>query len=80
VKLWKIGAIDSPDISAWVKRAPTAFGNVTRYNPKVRAFPRFNENVSFAKSFNFTENFRLDFRWEMFNIFNRVIFMFRTRT
>ncbi len=53
---------------------PTAFGNATRYNPKVRAFPVFNENVSFAKSFNFTEDFRLDFRWEMFNMFNRVVF------
>jgi len=51
-----------------------AFGNVTRYNPKVRAFPVFNENISLAKSFNFTEDFRLDFRWEMFNVFNRHIF------
>jgi hypothetical protein len=25
------------------------------------------------KSFNFTERFRLDFRWEIFNVFNRVI-------
>jgi len=53
---------------------PTAFGNVTRYNPKVRAFPTFNENVSLAKSFNFTEDLRLDFRWEMFNMFNRHVF------
>ncbi len=53
---------------------PTAFGNVTRYNPKLRAFPVFNENISLAKSFNFTEDFRLDFRWEMFNVFNRHIF------
>lgn len=61
------------DISAFPTQA-TAFGNVTRYNPKVRAFPTYNENVSLAKSFSFTEDFRLDFRWEMFNMFNRHIF------
>jgi len=61
------------DINAFPTQA-TAFGNVTRYNPKVRAFPTYNENVSLAKSFSFTEDFRLDFRWEMFNVFNRHIF------
>jgi hypothetical protein len=49
-------------------------GNGTRFNPLVRAFPSFNENVSLGKSFLFTERFRLDFRVEAFNIFNRVIF------
>jgi hypothetical protein len=53
---------------------PAAFGNATRYNPKVRAFPNFNENISIAKSFNFTETKRLDFRWEVFNLFNRTVF------
>jgi hypothetical protein len=53
---------------------PTAFGNATRYNPKVRAFPNFTENVSLAKTFRFTENFRADFRWEVFNLFNRTVF------
>jgi hypothetical protein len=52
----------------------TVFGNVTRYSPIVRSFPVFIENVSLAKSFNFTEDFRLDFRWEMFNMFNRHVF------
>lgn len=50
------------------------FGNVTRFNPKVRAFPNYNENVSFAKTFRFTESVRLDFRWELFNMFNRTVF------
>jgi hypothetical protein len=49
-------------------------GNATRFNPLVRAFPSFNENVSLGKSFLFTERFKLDFRVEAFNIFNRVIF------
>lgn len=53
---------------------PVGFGNATRYNPKVRAFPNFNENVSLAKSFYFTEQKRLDFRWEAFNLFNRTVF------
>ncbi len=33
-----------------------------------------NENLSLQKGFQFTERFRLDFRWEVFNIFNRVVF------
>ncbi len=50
---------------------PIAFGNVTRYNPKVRSFPALNENISLAKSFAFGEQRRVDFRWEAFNMFNR---------
>jgi carboxypeptidase family protein len=67
-------AVDRFMVTSSFPTQPTAFGNVTRYNPKLRAFPTFNENVSLAKSFNFTEDFRLDFRWEMFNVFNRHIF------
>ncbi|MBV6433449.1 MAG: hypothetical protein IANPNBLG_03627 [Bryobacteraceae bacterium] len=50
------------------------FGNATHYNPKLRAFPDFNENISLAKTFPITESFRADFRWEMFNMFNRTVF------
>jgi hypothetical protein len=53
---------------------PDAFGNATRYNPKVRAFPAFTENISVAKSFRLGEDKRLDFRWEIFNMFNRTVF------
>jgi hypothetical protein len=53
---------------------PAAFGNSTRYNPKVRAFPNFNENISIAKSFPLGESRRIDFRWEAFNLLNRVVF------
>jgi hypothetical protein len=67
-------AVDRFMVASAFPTQPTAFGNVTRYNPKLRAFPTFNENISLAKSFNFTEDFRLDFRWEMFNVFNRHIF------
>jgi hypothetical protein len=53
---------------------PIAFGNSTKYNPKVREFPIFNENISLAKSFALGESRRIDFRWEAFNLFNRVRF------
>lgn len=49
-------------------------GNATRYNPKVRAFPNFNENVSLGKTFVATERLRIDFRAEAFNLFNRTVF------
>jgi hypothetical protein len=61
------------DISVFPSQ-PLDFGNVTRFNPKVRTFPIFSENVSIAKSFVFTEAKRLDFRWEIFDMFNRVAF------
>ena len=51
-----------------------AFGNSTRFNPKLRQFPNYNENISLAKSFALRERMRLDFRWEAFNVLNRVRF------
>jgi hypothetical protein len=50
------------------------FGNSTRYNPKVRYFPNFNENMSVARSFPIHESVRMEFRAEAFNVFNRVRF------
>ena len=53
----------------------TQFGNMTRYNPKLRNFPDFNENISLAKSFYiFGERTHVDVRWEAFNLFNRARF------
>jgi hypothetical protein len=62
------------DPSAFPAQPNELFGNATRQNPKVRAFPSFNENISVAKSFAFGEQTRLDFRAEAFNLFNRVQF------
>jgi hypothetical protein len=62
------------DRSAFPAQPNDRFGNVTRFNPKVRQFPMFNENVSFAKSFPITESKRIDLRWELFNMFNRTVF------
>ncbi len=53
---------------------PNDFGNVTRYNPKVRSFWGLNENISVAKTFHITERVRVDVRGEAFNLLNRVIF------
>jgi len=48
------------------------YGNATKRNPKVRSPWNLNENISIARTFRFTERLRMDFRWEMFNMFNRV--------
>jgi hypothetical protein len=62
------------NIAAFPAQPAAGFGNATRYNPKLRLFPLFNENVSLAKSFYITESKRIDFRWEAFNLFNRTQF------
>ena len=53
---------------------PNDFGNVTRYNPDVRAFADLNENVSVAKTFKIGEVVRIDLRGEAFNVLNRTVF------
>lgn len=69
-----------PNVDRFLKPAnqfpaqPSAFGNATRYNPKVRAFWNKTENISVAKTFNITEGIRVDLRGEAFNLFNRTIF------
>jgi hypothetical protein len=68
-----------PAVDRFLNRAvfpaqPIGFGNMTRHNPKVRSWPSYNENISLAKRFTLGEPFSLDFRWEAFNLFNRVRF------
>ncbi len=53
---------------------PSAFGNATRFNPKVRTSRGLSENISLAKTFRFTESVHADLRAEAFNIPNRTIF------
>jgi hypothetical protein len=62
------------DKSVFPGQPSDQFGNVTRYNPKVRSFPTFNENISMAKTFVIRESKRVDFRWEAFNLLNRTVF------
>ena len=54
--------------------ALNGLGNETRYNPKVRLFPNYNENISLAKTFPVREKLKVDLRAEAFNVFNRVRF------
>jgi hypothetical protein len=49
-------------------------GNATRYNPKLRNWPTFNENISVARNITIKEQARLDLRWESFNLLNRTAF------
>jgi hypothetical protein len=50
------------------------FGNATRFNPKMRNTPGFNESVNVARTFNLKEKAHLEFRAEAFNVLNRVQF------
>ncbi|MCC6590543.1 MAG: TonB-dependent receptor [Bryobacterales bacterium] len=61
-------------ISFFPAQSNTRVGNSTRANPKLREFPNYNENISLAKTFQIHEKVRVDFRWEAFNVLNRVRF------
>jgi len=50
----------------------SVYGNGTKRNPKERSPWTLAENFSVARTFRFTERVRMDFRWELFNAFNRV--------
>lgn len=60
--------------SYWPSQATITdrLGNMTKTNPKFRSEPSFNESISVARTFRFGEALRMDFRWEAFNLFNRV--------
>ncbi len=62
-------------VSFFGPQPTTGFGNETRYNPKLRYFPNYNENLSLARSIKLNrEKQRLDFRAEAFNLLNRTQF------
>jgi hypothetical protein len=61
-------------VSFFGAQPTTGFGNETRYNPKLRSWPGFNENFSLARTITIKEEKRLDFRWETFNLLNRTQF------
>jgi len=61
--------------ASWFGTQPTtSLGSITRYNPKLRYFPGYNESFSFARSIHIKESSHLDFRWEAFNLLNRTQF------
>ncbi len=51
-----------------------SFGNATRYNPKMRYWPSFNENENVSRTFSLKEKAHLEFRFEGFNVLNRTAF------
>ncbi len=67
-------AVDINAAQAGVQQPLSILGNATRYNPKAREPWLIDESFSVGKSFPFRESMRLDFRWEIFNAFNRVRF------
>ncbi len=62
------------DINAFAIPAAYTFGNASSVLPNARAFPFYNENLGIIKRTPITESVNLEFRFEMFNGFNRVRF------
>jgi len=61
--------------SAAFSRSPQfTFGNVSRNLPDVRVPGNHNWDILIEKRISFTERFALDFRTELFNAFNNVVF------
>jgi hypothetical protein len=57
------------------RRAPQfTFGNVSRNLPDVRVPGNKNFDILIEKRISFTERYSLDFRTELFNAFNNVVF------
>ena len=61
-------------VSFFGAQPTTSLGTITRYNPKLRYFPNFNENASLNRTIRISESKHLDFRWESFNYLNRTQF------
>ncbi len=60
------------DRSVFPAQPTDRFGNMTRFNPRMRFLANLNENVSLQKRFNIIgERFYAQFRAEAFNLFNR---------
>ncbi|MEP7341957.1 MAG: TonB-dependent receptor, partial [Acidobacteriota bacterium] len=59
---------------AFTQPAPYAFGNAPRTIAGLRGPGYFTTNLSLQRDFRFTENTKLQFRAEGFNIFNRANF------
>jgi len=69
-------AVDSflQPVSFFGTQPTTQFGNETRYNPKLRSWPGYSEDISLARTITFKEEKRLDFRCDTFNPLNRTTF------
>ncbi|MBS1830228.1 MAG: TonB-dependent receptor [Acidobacteria bacterium] len=59
------------NVSAFAVPAPYTYGNVARLASWLRAQSLANLDLALAKNFPITERFRMQFRFETFNTFNR---------
>src|SRR5262249_39639927 len=60
------------DLAAFVPATPFSFGNAGR--GILEGPGNFNVDLGVHRSFSLTERYRLIYRWEMFNAFNRANF------
>ncbi len=64
----------SADPIAWIVAQPFTLGNAPRFISNIRSSPFRNTDLSVAKFFRITERFRLQFRAEFLNAWNRPLF------
>jgi len=64
--------LDWFDTSAFANPAPLAFGNSPRSG--LRGAPMITTDTTVEKSFSLTERWKLDLRWEFYNLFNHAMF------
>ncbi len=82
----KVSGTAQSKLGGWFNKAcyvvPPAFsfGNLARTDSRIRGHGIANYNLSLAKRTEITERFKLEFRAEFFNIFNRVQFSMPDRT
>lgn len=62
------------NLNAFTLPAANQFGTSAFVLPNARAFPNFNENIGIMKRTYIKETMNLEFRFEMYNAFNRVMF------
>jgi len=62
------------NLSAFAAPAPFTFGNAPSVLSNARTFANYDEDFGILKRTPFTETMNLEFRFEMFNAFNRVRF------
>ena len=62
------------NIDAFEEVGPFEFGNGTIFLGNSRNFPLLNEDFGLMKRVYATEDFNVEFRFEVFNAFNRVVF------
>ena len=62
------------NINAFAVPGANKFGTSGQVLPNARNFPTYNEDFGLLKRTTITEQMNLEFRFEMFNAFNRTVF------